>query len=391
MTNMARAIGNWSLANGRHHIASGRRGAGRSPGSTAAPGRLVRALVAIMLAALATAFAVGPASPAWADPITCTGADVPFTVAGQPVTMHGTLCRPNDPTDTVVMLLHGGTYNHVYWDFPLEPNRYNFRRGLNLAGLATFVVDRLGTGLSSRPPSTDVTAQAAVAGFHVALQMLRAGAIGGTAFPKVVLGGHSFGSFLAVGEVATYPGDADAVLLTGFSHNVSPEGVGRVIASFYPAAQDPAFAQAQPPYDDGYVTTMPGTRQNIFYAPATADPAVVALDEATKDVLSLTESNTSGAYLDPAVSQAIQVPVLILNGEFDTLFVCPNGPPCTAGQYLAQESQFFSAQACLQTFVLSDAGHSLNLFPKAHQAWNAAAEWIEAFVVDRPPSSTTCP
>jgi len=389
MTDMARATGNVSLANGRHRIASGRRGTGRSPGSMAAPGRLVRALVTIMLAALATA--VGPASPAAADPITCSGADVPFTVAGQPVTMHGTLCRPNDPTDTVVMLLHGGTYNHVYWDFPLDPQHYSFRRGLNLAGLATFVVDRLGTGLSSRPPSTDVTAQAALAGFHVALQMLRAGGIGGTAFPKVVLGGHSFGSFLAVGEVATYPGDADAVLLTGFSHNVSPEGVGRVLAAFYPAAQDPAFAQAQPPYDDGYVTTMPGTRYDLFYAPATADPAVVALDEATKDVLSLTESDTSSAYLDPAVSQSIQVPVLILNGEFDTLFVCPNGPPCTAGEYLSQESQFFSPQACLRTYVLRDAGHSLNLFPNAHKARSAAAEWIEEFVVNRPPGSTTCP
>jgi len=221
--------------------------------------------------------------------------------------------------------------------------------------------------------------------------MLRAGGIGGTAFPKVVLGGHSFGSFLAVGEAATHPGDADAVLLTGYSHNISPEGIGRTIASFYPAAQDPALAQAQPPYDDGYVTTMPGTRYDNFYAPATADPAVVALDEATKDVLSLTESDTSSAYLDPSVSQAIQVPVLILNGAFDTLFVCPNGPPCTAEQYLAQESQLFGQQACLQTYVLRDAGHSLNLFPNAHQAWNAAAEWIEELVVNRPPGSTTCP
>jgi hypothetical protein len=42
----------------------------------------------------------------------------------------------------------------------------------------------------------------------------------------------------------------------------------------------------------------------------------------------------------------------------------------------------------LQTFVLEDAGHSLNLFPKAHKAWEAAATWVDDFVVHHAPG---CP
>jgi len=236
----------------------------------------------------------------------------------------------------------------------------------------------------SRPLSTQVTAAAQAAGIHAAVQLLRAGRLGGTTFTKVVVGGHSLGSVLAIGAVTTYPEDADGVLITGFTHNIDPEGVGRVIQSFHPAALDPAFAQAQPPYDAGYVTRMPGTRDADFYAPATADPAVVARDEATKDVLSNTESDTAAAYLDPAVSRSIQVPVLLVSGEFDILFVCtPTGPPCSAETLLAQETPLYGPRACLRAFVLPDAGHSLNLFPNVRRAWKAVGRWVDEFVGSR--------
>lgn len=316
-----------------------------------------------------------------------------MTVAGQPVTVHGMLCRPDDPTDTVVVLVPGATYNHVYWDFPLRPQKYSFRRGLNQKGLATFTMDRLGTGLSSRPLSTDLTATDSQASIHAVVQSLRAGTTGGVAYTKVVIGGHSLGSALVLGEVTTYPGDADAVLLTGLSHSVNLAAFGKVSASFYPAAQDPAFAPAQPPYDTGYLTTMPGTRRDGFYSPATADPDVVAVDEATKDVVSSTELGGSAGNLEPVVSQSIGVPVLIVNGASDVLYACtPSGPPCaTAEQLLAVETPYFGQQACLRTYVLPDAGHSLNLFPNARKAWQVVAKWVDEFVIHRAPGSTTCP
>jgi pimeloyl-ACP methyl ester carboxylesterase len=143
-------------------------------------------------------------------------------------------------------------------------------------------------------------------------------------------------------------------------------------------------ARAQPPYDAGYVTTMPGTRNANFYAPARADPAVVARDEATKDLVSNTENDTSAAFGDPAASRSIQVPVLLVLGEFDHLFLCtPTGAPCTAEALLAQGIPFYGAHARVQAFVLPDAGHSLNLFPNARHAWKAVGRWVDEFVACR--------
>ena len=353
------------------------------PVSTVMRGRVGRVLAATVVAMLATALVVGPASPAAASPATCHEVDVPVTVASGPATMHGTLCLPHRRTTTVVVLVPGATYNHVYWDFPLQPQRYSFRLGLNQQGLATFVVDRLGTGLSSRPPSTEVTAQAQTAGIHASVQLLRAGRLGGVTFTKVVIGGHSGGSVLAIGAASTYPGDTDGVLITGFIHNFNTETVGRFHQSLHPAASDPAFAQAQPPYDASYLTTMPGTR-TAFYAPFQADPAVLALDEATKDVTGTTEFDTSGAYGTPEVSQAIQVPVLLVMGEFDPLFNCtPDGSPCTAEALLTQGAPYYSAHARLQAFVLPNAGHSLNLFPNARHARKAISRSVDKFVTSR--------
>jgi pimeloyl-ACP methyl ester carboxylesterase len=42
-------------------------------------------------------------------------------------------------------------------------------------------------------------------------------------FTKVVIGGHSGGSILAIGAASTYPEDVDGVLITGFIHNVNTE------------------------------------------------------------------------------------------------------------------------------------------------------------------------
>jgi pimeloyl-ACP methyl ester carboxylesterase len=395
MISVAGATGR-SSASRRRRTVPGHRDAGPRPVPPTVRGRVVRVLAATVVAVLATVLAVGPASPAAAFRATCHEVDVPVTVAGRTATMHGTLCLPHHRTNTVVVLVPGSTYNHVYWDFPLQPQRYSFRRGLNQHGLATFVVDRLGTGLSSRPPSTEVTAQAQAAGIHAAVQLLRAGRLGGVTFSKVVIGGHSLGSVLAIGAVSTYPEDADGVLITGFIHNFNQEAVGRFFQSLHPAASDPAFAQAQPPYDAGYLTTMPGTRNANFYAPARADPAVVARDEATKDVVSTTENDTTVAFGDPAVSRSIQVPVLLVLGEFDPLFLCtPDGSPCTAEALLAQGTPFYSANARLQAFVLPDAGHSLNLFPNARHAWKAVGRWVDECVASRTsvPASRTagCP
>jgi pimeloyl-ACP methyl ester carboxylesterase len=118
---------------------------------------------------------------------------------------------------------------------------------------------------------------------------------------------------------------------------------------------------------------------------------VVSRDEATKDVLTVTEGDTAPANLDPSVSRSIEVPVLLVNGELDALFICtPTGPPCTAEALRTQEAPFYRPRACLQLFVLADAGHSLTLFPNARRAWRAVAGWVDE-VVGSHPERVTAP
>ncbi|MEH6375487.1 alpha/beta fold hydrolase [Streptomyces sp. KLMMK] len=321
-----------------------------------------------------------PSGAAQAASASCQGADVPVTGVVSAV-MHGTLCVPAGGTaDTAMVLVPGATYNHTYWDFPYQPETYNFRQAMNRAGYATFVVDRLGTGASSRPPSALLTASVQAGAVHQVIQALRGGRIGGTDFHKVILGGHSLGSLISVLEAGTY-NDADAVVLTGITHRiVVPQVVNIFVSSFHPAALDPAFAGK--PYDPGYLTTRPGTRGPDFYAPATTDPAVLATDEATKDVFSPTEAadGLGVAGLLP-YSRRIQRPVLVAVGDQDHFFCDSRSGNCAGSAALkAQEDPYFGPAACLSTYVQPGAGHDLNLATNTVPYQRAVRQWADTFV-----------
>src|SRR5689334_14888823 len=81
--------------------------------------------------------------------------------ANQPADQHlvGTLCaRGSLQHKTIQVLIHGGTYDHNYWDFPYQPETYSYVRELTNAGYATLNIDRLGVGESSRPvPGSSLT------------------------------------------------------------------------------------------------------------------------------------------------------------------------------------------------------------------------------------------
>lgn len=91
---------------------------------------------------------------------------------------------------------------------------------------------------------------------------------------------------ISIAEAATY-GDVDGIVLTGVSHTVTPV-LGEAFATLYPANLDPHFAGRSIP--DGYLTSLPGTR-NIFYHAPFFDPNVLALDEQTKETVTAAELN----------------------------------------------------------------------------------------------------
>jgi pimeloyl-ACP methyl ester carboxylesterase len=280
-------------------------------------------------------------------------------------TLWGQLCYPGTARPSAVQLLvHGSTYNHLYWNFPVGNGLYSYVKAAALAGYATFNVDRIGDGASSHPPSTQLDLPAGAVALHDVITALRSGALDGHAFSRVAWIGHSLGSFHAWYEIPRYH-DVDAAILTGSLHAINPEANTIV----YPAVQDPKFADSG--LDTGYVTTLPGHR-DFFYDPATADPAVIAADEANKDVAALTPSPALPTPMD------ITVPVLLVSGERDraqcvavTSFDCSD--PASVRSF---ESQFYKPETHLTVKMIPGTGHDLALSTTAPAADAVMLSWL---------------
>src|SRR5260370_6310766 len=293
--------------------------------------------------------------------VTCTQHTLAVTLSPTDPTVYhvvGFLCSQGSPQGkTLQFVVHGATYDHNYWDWPLEPEKYSYVRKATDAGYAIFNIDRIGTGLSDHPNDALVTLQSNTFVVHQLVQDLRHGVIGNTSFSKIILVGHSLGSAISVFEAYTYS-DVDGVILTGFLHQVNPAAPPIYAADIYPASQDPKFANSG--YSPGYITTVPRKRGELFYNLPGADLAAIALDETLKQTQTSEELTTTFDAFAPTISQQIHVPVFLAVGQND-LFVCGTDLSCEdSSAILSREALDWGPQACLEAFVLPNAGHSIN-------------------------------
>jgi alpha-beta hydrolase superfamily lysophospholipase len=346
----------------------------RLPGPGTAAGAGIRrgparacAIAAALLAAMVTVPAVGARADGL-PALTCSARTLPVALTDPgpaDQTMWGQLCyRGSQEPATVQLLVHGITYNHLYWNFPYGNGYYSYVDAATAAGYATFDIDRIGDGNSSRPPSADIDLNAGAVTLHDAVTALRSGAVDGHAFRHVIMVGHSLGSIEAWIEDARYH-DVDAVIITGALHAVSTTNLPVLEGDLYPAVDDPKFADSG--LDPGYLTTRPGTREQLFYDPATTSPAVLALDEAGKDTATAAEGVASVSLIaEPPADQPslqVNVPVLVVVGADDYLFcdgvtVYNCASPASVQSF---ESKYYSPEAHLKVAVIPDTGHDLAL------------------------------
>lgn len=335
-----------------------------------------RRLTSVTAAVLA-ALALGTV-PATADTGTgpsCQDEFVPVSLAaGAPATYvaYGRLCLPANTTtpDTVQVLVAGITYDHTYWDLP---GANSYTAAAANAGFATFAVDRIGTGRSSHPLGAlvDITSNTFVV--HEVIQALRSGLPGAPSFGRVVLVGHSYGSWVAWFESSQYR-DVDGVILSGISHYVNLTAPLRLLPRLYPADLDPAFQGAG--LDPTYETTEPGQRQAMFDDPGVVASALVAFDEAHKQTV--TAAEIAEFPLVITLPLDIRAPVLLANGSQDPLFCGLGGADCSSAQGLIDtEGPRLGAQVpAIQAYILAGAGHDLNYAPNAPDWFAAAQRWI---------------
>jgi len=301
------------------------------------------------------------------------------------------LCEPGTngaSARTLLVLVHGITYDRNYWDIP-DPtghtDRYSFVSAALKAKFSTLSVDRIGAGQSSHPLSALVTIDSNAHTVHRLIQAVRSGAIrraGGGAFERVVLVGHSYGSWTTWFEATRYD-DVDAVVLTGATHGLTTVNAPYIVVpGLYPAALDPRFGPLSG-LDPGYLTTQPGTRYHAFYEPAEVDPAVVAYDEMTKGTVTSAEIQTYPLILDEPLD--IRVPVFLTIGELDTLFCGPalGGAPCASEEELiAFEGPHLGPNVpSIDAYILPAAGHDMNPMLNARLYFAAVLDWVKATIV----------
>lgn len=278
-------------------------------------------------------------------------------------------------TPEVDVLVPGATYDHNYWDWPNFGGQYSYVDAALISGFVTFSYDRLGTGESEYPPGGAVVLESEA----YILEQLVSGLSSGQGFAvdagRVVVIGHSLGAGIAVKHAATY-NDVDAVVVTGMLHEVNPAQSQYIQTNFYPADQDAKFAQAGLPVGD-YLTTQPNARGQAFYNLGTADSLVVQQDEQLKSTIPVSMLPALSAMRDPALSQAIQVPTLVVTGEQDSLW-CSDTLTCDPQSVLNRELSAFDPGICLNFMVVSGAGHDINLHYNASTFFWNTFTWLHS-------------
>jgi pimeloyl-ACP methyl ester carboxylesterase len=291
-------------------------------------------------------------------------------------TLYGELCWSGQINPCAVQLLiHGATYNRYYWDFrSYQPQNYSYVDTAISRGYTTFNIDRIGSGKSAKPDGLLNTVDSAVYTVHQVVQALRSGTFG-TRFDRVVLVGHSLGSLIAIGEASLYQ-NVDGVILTGLTHNLNPIRITAIPNFLYPSQLDPKFGLFAP---TNYLTTIPGSRDDLFYVTANTDPTIITEDERLKDVLAVGQDEILARITSPE-SQLIDVPVFILVGTQDLLF-CGGVADCsTAEALVTYESLVFAPAACLQADVVPGTGHNLNLHLNAQESFAKMLNWMDRFM-----------
>lgn len=320
------------------------------------------------------------------EPGECQNVKIPVALSEGGVrdqTIAATLCTPTKWAPggkQVDVLVPGSTYNRDYWDWPGDSHqastqdsaRYSYVDRTLAAGRATLNYDRLGTGESSHPASLRVTVPAHGYSLHQLVTWVRE-----RGYPTVNGIGHSLGSITVTNEASRWH-DLNRVVVTGILHlpAIGLNGVG-FSTSLYPAILDPKFAKAG--LDAGYLTTMPGRRGPNFYDPSTADKAVIAYDEANKDVSSAAELQAILELETPAVLNAttkITAPILVVMGETDNIF-CNVAVNCAKPESIrGNEIRFYRNAASLSVATVPNTAHNLTLHPSAGQSFGDINTWI---------------
>ncbi|GGP65631.1 alpha/beta hydrolase [Saccharothrix coeruleofusca] len=326
--------------------------------------RLASAATAI---ALAAAFAPTPAA-AHARPWHHSTMDVRVAVGVDGVStagIHAERYTPHRRPRGVQVFIPGATYDHHYFDLETEAGVVSQARQAARDGWVAIVLDRVGTGRSSKPAAESVTTAVHVASIDHFIDAIS----DRYARLPIVVVGHSYGSVVAEG-VAARSDEVDALVVTGFLYRATlPSFEG--FPELTPAAADPVLGRRNLPAN--YLTTPPGSRDFFYHLPGT-HPATRAADEATKATTTAAEVPGFAAELTTGTFAAsVRVPVIVVVGEHDYLYA-GNDPKAFA----PDQERAFGAAPRVDAVVVEDAAHNLALHRNATRTNDLINRWAAA-------------
>lgn len=287
----------------------------------------------------------------------------------------GWLCGPRSGR-SVEFLIHGFSYNHLYWD-SLGDNvtfrSLSYIQEANRQHRTTFAIDQLGAGQSDRPvdPSQLTFTNLAYVTHQLVVQ-LRRGDVGrlGTRFRQVIGVGHSMGARTWTVEAGLYK-DVDGVVIADAMHKTDTAFVNMLRTHYVQANQELPWIELP----DGYLTVRP---RSLFYDTSLADPDIITRDELYgADTGALGQVLTLADSADPKYSNAITVPVLVVTGRTDAIGCNPAiGLSCAdARSVWDREAPYYTQSPDLTAFVF-DSGHDTNLHPQAPQWFAFVNSWV---------------
>ncbi|KAF2187680.1 alpha/beta-hydrolase [Zopfia rhizophila CBS 207.26] len=277
--------------------------------------------------------------------------------------VSGTFCTPKVKKDgketTVLLATHGLGYDRRYWASSYMPEEYSFVDYALANGYSVFYYDRLGTGKSEKQSGYENQASIQTGLIAKLTQAIRNGTYTSSIHAeKIILVGHSFGSFTSNALIAVEPDIADGAVLTGIGYANSTD-LASVAIAWLPSAFASRIASTLSPHysslDTGYVGFgdiyahaetffhEPFNIPTIEYAQSISQPFAMA-EFLTLGGLNLAANEFSG-------------PVFVTTGEFD-LGIC--GGECRSTFAAGVAKVLFPSSKALETYVHPGAGHGIN-------------------------------
>jgi pimeloyl-ACP methyl ester carboxylesterase len=273
--------------------------------------------------------------------------------------------------DELQILVHGAMSDHRYWDWPVSPERYSYVKWAAERGIATLAIDRVGSGVSSRPPGRELGVSEHAFTLAALVKAVRGGEQGLPRFDRVVLMGCSLGAVVSGLTAATYD-CVDAVVLSSYLPRDDDSDAQAVLDGlFIPAVV--AQPRLQGLVDDDYLCPLPDLPSDMMYRANQFDAAVLAADEQFLGTVTRAEFLTSADAAAPI--REVSAPTLVVMGQYDFLFMNHEaGTDCH--EAVAQIAETLKSN--FEFEVIPDTGHVVNLHHSSGETFGRIDRWLDA-------------